>query len=196
MPSSLVWYKCVSRLIVSNSLWSQGLWPMRFLCPWNFPGKNTGVGCYFLLQRILPDPGIEPGSPALQADSLPCEPLGKIVKIYKRINVQHAHQTYFCCLVDQSCLFCNPVDCCLPGSSVHVISQARILEWLPFPFSRGSLWPRNWTLMSCIADDSLPQSHQGISQSVSRNNSLSLVFWKGLNNKDLNIFTYLKKYVV
>ena len=104
MPSSLVWYKCVSRLIVSNSLWSQGLWPMRFLCPWNFPGKNTGVGCYFLLQRILPDPGIEPGSPALQADSLPSEPLGKIVKIYKRINVQHAHQTYFCCLVDQSLL--------------------------------------------------------------------------------------------
>jgi len=60
---------------------------MRFLCPWNFPGKNTGVGCYFLLQRILPDPGIKSGSPALQADSLPSEPLGKIVKIYKRINV-------------------------------------------------------------------------------------------------------------
>ena len=32
----------------------------RFLCPWDFPGKNTGVGCHF-----LPDPGIEPRSPAL-----------------------------------------------------------------------------------------------------------------------------------
>ena len=29
------------------------LYPTRFLCPWDFPGKNTGVGCYFLLQRIF-----------------------------------------------------------------------------------------------------------------------------------------------
>ena len=37
---------------------------------WIFLGKNTGVGSYFLLQGSLPDPGIEPKSPALQADSL------------------------------------------------------------------------------------------------------------------------------
>ena len=47
------------------------------LCPWNSLGKSTGVGCHFPLQRDLPDPGIEPGSPALQADSLPSEPPGK-----------------------------------------------------------------------------------------------------------------------
>ena len=40
-------------------------------------GKNTGVGCHFLLQGDLPDPGIKPESPALQADSLPSEPPGK-----------------------------------------------------------------------------------------------------------------------
>ena len=41
------------------------------------PGKNTGVGCHFLLQGNLPDPGIEPRSPALQADALTSEPPGK-----------------------------------------------------------------------------------------------------------------------
>ena len=41
------------------------------------PGQNTGVGCYALPPGKLPDPGIEPKSPALQADSLPTEPPGK-----------------------------------------------------------------------------------------------------------------------
>ena len=41
----------------------------RLLCPWNSPGKNTGMGCHFLLQG-LPHPGIERASPALQVDSL------------------------------------------------------------------------------------------------------------------------------
>ena len=37
-----------SRSVVSNSLWPHGLQPIRLLCPWDFPGKSTGVGCYFL----------------------------------------------------------------------------------------------------------------------------------------------------
>ena len=40
---------------------------------------------------------------------------------------------------------CNPMDCSLPGSSVHGILQARILKWVALPFSRGSSWPRDWT---------------------------------------------------
>ena len=40
--------------------------PPGSFCPWNSLGKNTGVGCHFLLQGNLPDPGIKPGSPALQ----------------------------------------------------------------------------------------------------------------------------------
>ena len=38
----------------------QGLWPDRLLCPWNSPGKNTGVGCHFLLQGILPTQELNP----------------------------------------------------------------------------------------------------------------------------------------
>ena len=59
--------------------------PLKLLCPWNFPGKNTGVGNHFLCQEDLPDPGIESTSPALQADSLPSEPPGK--PLY--INIIH-----------------------------------------------------------------------------------------------------------
>ena len=66
----------------SNSLQPLGLWLTRLLCPWDSSGKNTGVGCHSLPQgtfliRDLPDPGMEPGSPALQADSSPSEPPGK-----------------------------------------------------------------------------------------------------------------------
>ena len=42
-----------SRQVLSDSLWPQGLQPARLLCPWDFPGKDTGVGCHFLLQGIF-----------------------------------------------------------------------------------------------------------------------------------------------
>ena len=58
---------------MSDSLRSYGLQPTRLISPWNFLGKNTEVGCHFLLQGNLPL-GIEPVSPTLQADSLPSEP--------------------------------------------------------------------------------------------------------------------------
>ena len=38
------------RSVVSDYLWPHGLQPARLLCPWSFPGKNTGVGCHFLFQ--------------------------------------------------------------------------------------------------------------------------------------------------
>ena len=44
----------VSCSVVSDSLWPHGLQPSKLLCPWDFPGKNTGVGCHFLLQGIFP----------------------------------------------------------------------------------------------------------------------------------------------
>ena len=46
---------------------------------------------------------------------------------------------------------CNPMDCSLPGSSVHGILQARILEWVAMPSSRGSSQSRDQTCVSCIA---------------------------------------------
>ena len=46
-------------------------------CPWNFPCRNTGVGCHFLLEGIFPDSGIEPTSPALAGGYFTTEPPGK-----------------------------------------------------------------------------------------------------------------------
>ena len=52
----------------------------------------------------------------------------------------------FSVLVAQSCLtLFDPMDCSPPYSSVHGILQARILEWVAIPFSRGSSWPSNRT---------------------------------------------------
>ena len=55
-------------------------------------------------------------------------------------------------LVAQLCLTpCDLMDCSPPGSSVHRVFQAWILERVAIPFSRGSSWPRDWTQLSCIA---------------------------------------------
>ena len=51
-----------------------------------------------------------------------------------------------CVQLLQSCLtLCDPMGCSPPGSSVHGILQARILEWVAMPFSMGSSWPWDWT---------------------------------------------------
>ena len=69
----------------------------------------------------LPDPGIEPGSPALLADALPSEPPKK--------SQSESEVAQLCPTL------CNPMDCSLPGSSVHGIFQARVLEWAAISFS-------------------------------------------------------------
>ena len=57
----------------------------------------------------------------------------------------------------QSCLtLCDPMDHSLLGSSVHGILQARILEWVAMPFSRGSSQPKDWTWAPVLQEDSLP----------------------------------------
>ena len=59
---------------------SHGLKPTRLLCPWDFPGKNTGVGCHFLLQVIFPTQGQNPHLLSFlhwQVDSLPPHHLGR-----------------------------------------------------------------------------------------------------------------------
>ena len=71
--------------------------PTRLPCPWDSPGKNTGVGCHLLLQCI---------------------------KVKSKSEVA------------QSCpTLSDPMDCSLPGSSVHGIFQARVLEWGAIAFS-------------------------------------------------------------
>ena len=55
-------------------------------------------------------------------------------------------------LVAQLCpTLCDPMDCSPPDSSVHGILQARILEWVAIPFSRGSSQPKDRTQVSCIS---------------------------------------------
>ena len=56
-PNSAKW----SRLVVSDSLSLHGLSPTRLLRPWDFPGKSTGVGCHFLLQKFFLTQGSNPG---------------------------------------------------------------------------------------------------------------------------------------
>ena len=66
----------------------------------------------------------------------------------RNINSQNLK---FTCVHAQLCLTrCDPIDCSPPGSSVHGISHARILEWVAISFSRESSWPWDWTPVSCI----------------------------------------------
>ena len=84
-------------LFVSDSVRTHRRQPTRLPRPWDPPGKNTGVGCHFLLQWMK-----------LKSESE----------------------------VDQSCSTpSNPLDCSLPGSSVHGIFKARVLEWVAIAFS-------------------------------------------------------------
>ena len=128
----------------------------------------------------LPNPGIEPRSPTLQADSLPAEAPGKPKNTgvgSSSRSSQPRNQTWVSCIAGRffttwamraglSKLFyrdcCSvsksgrtlgdPMDCSPPGSSVPVIPQGRILEWVAISFSRGSSWPRVWTHVSCTAE--------------------------------------------
>ena len=66
-------YMVFQSLCCVQLLQPHGLQPTRLLCPWDFPGKNIGYGLPFPSPGNLPDPGTEPRSPTLQADSLPTE---------------------------------------------------------------------------------------------------------------------------
>ena len=93
------------------------------------------MGCHSLLQGIFPTQGSNLHLLCLlhwQAGSLPLVPPGK------------SQSESVSCSVD-------PMDCSLPGSSVHGILQARILEWVAIPFFRESSPPRGRTQVSSIA---------------------------------------------
>ena len=97
-------HACSVISVVSDSLWPHGPWPGRLLCPRDSPGKNTVVGCHFLLQW-------------------------------------QSMKWSECSEVAQSCPTpCDPLDCSLPGSSVHGIFQARVLVWVAVSFSNYKLF--------------------------------------------------------
>ena len=126
-------------LVKSNFLQPYGLQTIRLLCPWDSASKNTGVGCHFLLQGISPTQGLNPSLLCLlhwQVDSLPlCYLRNSLISISwrrrKSLNSTVAiNNITVKVLVTQSrSTLWDPMDCSQPGSSVHGILQARILEW-------------------------------------------------------------------
>ena len=77
--------------VMSNSLQSHGLQPTRLLCPQDFPGKNTGVGCHFLLQDIFLTQASNPVSPALAGRFFTTEPLGKPLSLTPETKSHFIH---------------------------------------------------------------------------------------------------------
>ena len=68
----------------------------------------------------------------------------------KALDTKSQGHVCMCAKSLQSCpTLWDTIDCSPPGSSVHGILQARILEWIAIPFSRGSSQPRDWTWVSC-----------------------------------------------
>ena len=65
--------------VLSHSVLSDSLRSTRLLCPWDFPGKNIGVGCHFLYQGIFSTQGSNPSLLHWQANSLTTEPPGKFL---------------------------------------------------------------------------------------------------------------------
>ena len=143
---SVVDWLVVQSLSHVQLLQPRGGQPARLLGPWDFLSKNTGVNCHFLLQEICLTQGSNP-------HLLRCrQPLALQTILYhqshqggsssKLLNVQ---------LLSHVRLFCNPMDCGTPGSSVLGVFRAIILEWVAISFSRGFSQPRDQTHDSCTA---------------------------------------------
>ena len=114
-----------------------------------FSRQEYWSGCHFPSPGDLPYWGIEPGSPAFQADALTSELPGKPWWFESPItNLLNAYSLVWLRLLCPT--LCNLMDCSLPGFSLHGILQARVLEWVAISFSRGSSWPRDRTQVSCI----------------------------------------------
>ena len=108
---------------------TQGLLSARLLCPWDFPGENTGVGFHFLLRGIvLTWASTEPTalmSPALAG------------RVFNTSATREARELLLAKSLQSRLTLYNPMDGSPPASSVHGILQARILEWVALASSRG-----------------------------------------------------------
>ena len=140
MTSIILLCVCVCVYVCTfSSVWlfvtplTVALW---LICPWNFPGKNTGVGFRFLLQGIFPTQGSNLGLFCLlyrQAGSLLLVPPWK----------PHAAAAAAAAAAKslQSCpTLCDPIDSSPPGSADPGILQTRTLEWVAVSFSKAWKW--------------------------------------------------------
>ena len=66
-------------------------------------------------------------------------------------NIFETYKVYISEVAELCLTFCDPMEYSLPGSSLHGILQARVLEWVPMPFSRGSSQPRDRPASSSLA---------------------------------------------
>ena len=106
-----------------------GLLPARLLCPWDFPGKNTGVGCHFLLQGIFPTKGLNLNHLHWQVGSLPLshKVWGSIFKWYFSLPISHTMFLPSSCLI--ASLFLGILEkgsdffLCVHGSSISQVSR-------------------------------------------------------------------------
>ena len=100
-----------------------------------FSRQEYWSGLPFPSPGDLSDPGTEPVSPALQADTLRSEPPGKPHILIKLCVHTRVYVCMLVCSVAQSCVtLCDPVNFSLSGSSVHGLLQARILEWVAISY--------------------------------------------------------------
>ena len=108
--------------------------PARFSRQWYSPGKITGVGCHFLLRGHLCHPGIKPGSPALQADSLMLSQvivnnIILLTYVFTMPTASTINKLIFVCVCVcalsqfNHVQLCDPRECSRQGSSVHGILQ-------------------------------------------------------------------------
>ena len=137
----------LSLSVMFNSLQPHGLLLARLLCPWGFSRQKYWSGLPSSPSGDLPNPGIKPRSPSLQADSLPAYPQGKPKNtgVYSLFLLQ---QIFLTQESNRGLLYYRWIFYQL---NYQGILQARILEWVAFPFSRGSFQPRDRTQVSRVA---------------------------------------------
>ena len=129
--------------VMSDCLQPYGLQPSRLLCPRDSLGRNTGVGCHFLLQEFFPTQGSNLqllGLPALAGgffatratQKVPFSPYACLIYIILVPSAAAAAKAL------QSCpTLWDPIDGSPPGSPVPGILQARTLEWVAISFSNA-----------------------------------------------------------
>ena len=136
---------CWVASVVSDSVRPHRRQPTRLPRPWDSPGKNTGVGCHFLLQcmKVKSESEVAQSCPTLH-DPTDCSlPGSSVHRIFQAgvlewvaISFSNAGKWKSESKVAQSCpTLHDPMDCSPPGSSVHGIFQARVLEWGAIAFS-------------------------------------------------------------
>jgi len=128
---------------VSDSVRPQRQQPTRLPHPWDSPGKNTGVGCHFLLQcmKVKSESEVAQSCPTL-SDPMDCSLPGSSVHGIFQARVLEWGAIAFSYIKNatakslQSCpTLCKPIDSSPPGSPIPGILQARTLEWVAISFS-------------------------------------------------------------